>query len=299
MKREATVRNDGARAADRRRVWFITGASSGFGRSLAEAVAEHGDCLVATARDTDDISDLVDAEPERVRALELDVTDRAQVRAAIEEAVAAFGHIDVVVNNAGYGLFGALEEFPEEELRKQFETNVFGVLNVTRTALPHLRRQHSGHLVQMSSLDGVAPIAAGESAYAATKFAVEGFSETLANEVAHLGIKVTIVEPGPSRTDFAGRSPTTKSVENDDYDETVGKALDWFAHLHGTQPGDPDRVARAIIEAVEADEPPLHLALGELALGTIRKKLEERSRELEAWEKLSASTDFDSARPSA
>lgn len=288
----ATSDSNRTEDASRRLVWFVTGASSGLGRALAEAVLERGDRLVATARDTRAISDLAGENLERALALELDVTDHDQVQEVVEEAVAAFGRIDVVVNNAGYGLFGALEEFSEEDLRRQFETNVFGVLNVTRAALPHLRRQRSGHIVQMSSLSGVVPMGAGEGAYAATKFAVEGLSEPLAKEVAHLGVRVTIVEPGPFRTGFAGRSPVTKAVEIEDYAESVGEALEWFQRLDGTQPGDPTRAARAIIEAVMAEKPPLHLPLGEVAFGAIRQKLDERRRELEAWEPLGARTDF-------
>lgn len=203
--REVESMNNDLEAPDGGRVWFVTGTSSGFGRALAEAVLEHGDRLIATARDTSTISDLARTYPERARVLELDVTDRDRVSVVLEEAVSSFGRLDVVVNNAGYGLRGALEEFSEEELRRQFETNVFGVLGVTRAALPHLRRQRSGHVVQMSSVGGVVSTVGG-GVYAGTKFAVEGISEALAKEVAHLGIRVTIVEPGPFRTDFAGRS---------------------------------------------------------------------------------------------
>jgi NAD(P)-dependent dehydrogenase (short-subunit alcohol dehydrogenase family) len=195
--------------------------------------------------------------------------------------VEAFGRIDVVVNAAGYGLFGALEELSLDQWRRQFETNVFGPLNVTRAALPQLRRQRSGHIVQLSSLDGIAPAVAGESAYAASKFALEGLSEVLAKEVAHLGIQVTIVEPGPFRTDFASGA-TAKAVEIDDYQESVGEALRWFEQIAGSQPGDPSKAARAIIAAVEAADPPLRLPLGQEAYEMIRDKLEDQRRELDA-----------------
>src|SRR5919197_3406631 len=183
-------------------VWLITGASSGLGRALAEAVLERGGRVVATARKHERLADLSARHGDRAVAMPLDVADAEQTRAAIAAAVDAFGRIDVVVNNAGYGLFGALEELSDDELRREFETNVFGALNVMRAALPQLRRQRSGHIVQISSLEGVAPAVAGETAYAGTKFAVEGLCEGLAKEVEHLGIRVTIVEPGPIRTEF-------------------------------------------------------------------------------------------------
>jgi NAD(P)-dependent dehydrogenase (short-subunit alcohol dehydrogenase family) len=217
------------------------------------------------------------------------VTDPDEAHAAVGAGLTAFGRLDVVVNNAGYGLFGALEELPGEELRREFETNVFGALNVTRAALPQLRRQRSGHIVQISSLEGIAPIAAGETAYAGTKFAVEGLAEALAKEVAHLGIKVTIVEPGPLRTGF-GAGAIARAPDSDDYAESVGKALAWFEGLSGRQPNDPSRVAAAIIEAVTSPEPPLRLALGTEAVQAIRGKLTSQQRDLDAWEHLSAST---------
>ncbi len=274
----------------RPRTWLITGASSGFGRALTEAALAHGDRVAATARDPAAVEDLQRAAPEVARAIELDVTDRGRAQEAVEEAVRAFGRIDVVVNNAGVGLLGALEELSEEQLRGQFETNVFGVLNVTRAALPQLRRQRSGHVVQMSSVGGVRSNP-GHSIYAATKFALEGMSEGLAKEVAHLGIRVTIVEPGPFRTDFAGRSMTT-AAPIDDYAEVMGPMHELFREMDGTQAGDPALAAEAIIAVVEHDDPPLRLALGGHALATIRSQLEERMRELDAWEALGSPTDY-------
>lgn len=269
--------------------WLITGASSGLGRALAQTVIEHGERVVATARDPEGIADLADAGGTRAIATPLDVTDADQARAAVDAAVAAFDRIDVVVNNAGYGLFGALEELPDADLRREFETNVFGALNVTRAALPQLRRQRAGHLVQISSLEGVAPAVAGESAYAGTKFAVEGLTEALAKDVAHLGIRVTIVEPGPLRTQFAAAA-TTRAPRNTDYHESVGKALQWFEGLAGHQPNDPGRVAAAIIEVVSSPNPPLRLVLGEEAVQAVREKLDAQRHELDTWERLSTST---------
>ncbi len=272
------------------RVWLITGASTGFGRALAEAVLDHGDRVVATARDPAAVEDLARREPERARAIALDVTDRERAREVVATAVEALGRIDVVVNNAGVGLLGAVEELSEDQLRGQFETNVFGVLNVTRAALPQLRRQRSGHLVQMSSVGGVRANP-GHGIYAATKFALEGLSEALAKEVAHLGIRVTIVEPGPFRTDFAGRSMTS-AEPIDDYAEVMGPMQERFGEMDGTQAGDPALAAVAIIAAVEHEHPPLRLALGEHALSTIRSQLDARLGELDAWHALGSRTDF-------
>jgi NAD(P)-dependent dehydrogenase (short-subunit alcohol dehydrogenase family)/ketosteroid isomerase-like protein len=274
------------------RVWFITGASSGLGRALAEAALSRGHRVVATARDPVGVADLEDEHPGRVHTARLDVTNPDEVRAAVDSGLSAFGRLDVVVNNAGYGLFGALEEFSDEELRRAFETNVFGALTVLRTTLPHLRRQRSGHIVQISSLEGVAPLAAGESAYAGVKFALEGVAEVLDKEVAHLGIGVTIVEPGPVRTDFAASS-TAVPPQSADYADSVGKALEWFQDLAGSQPNDPTRVAEAIVDAVEDEDPPLRLALGDEAVAAIRRKLDGQSRELDAWKRLSTTTGFD------
>jgi NAD(P)-dependent dehydrogenase (short-subunit alcohol dehydrogenase family) len=273
-----------------KRVWFVTGASRGFGRALSEAVLARGERLIATARRPEFVDEFRERHPDAL-ALQLDVTDRDRARAAVAEGVERFGRLDVVVNNAGYGHFGAVEELSEEELRGQFEVNLFGVLNVTRAALPQLRAQRAGHIVQMSSLNGIETMVGG-GYYCASKFAVEGLSESLAAEVAHLGIKVTIVEPGPHRTEFAGAASARVAAPIADYAETVGAAREAFADMDGTQPGDPGRAALAIIAAVDADNPPLRLPLGEMALANIRRTLESRLEELEAWRELSASTDL-------
>jgi NAD(P)-dependent dehydrogenase (short-subunit alcohol dehydrogenase family) len=273
------------RAADR--VWFITGSGSGLGRALAEAALDGGEPVVATTRHREDLRDVEKRHPVLVQ--ELDVTDAGQAERAVNAAMDRFGRIDVLVNNAGFGLFGPLEELADEELRREFDTNVFGAINVLRAALPRMRRERAGHIVQISSLEGVAPAVAGEAAYAGSKFAIEGICETLAKDVEHLGIGVTIVEPGPIRTDFAAGA-VAKKPSNPDYNESVGAALEWFADLDGKQPNDPRRVAEAIIEAIGSPEPPLRLALGEEAVQAIREKLDNQTADLVAWEDLATST---------
>jgi NAD(P)-dependent dehydrogenase (short-subunit alcohol dehydrogenase family) len=275
--------------SDGERVWFITGASSGLGRALSERALERGDRVVATARNVDALGEIERRHPDRATGAGLDVTDAGQAHEAIDAAIEAFGRIDVLVNNAGFGLFGPLEELADDDLRREFDTNVFGAVNVIRAALPKLRDQRAGHIVQISSLEGVAPALAGECAYAGTKFAVEGICEALAKEVAHLGIDVTIVEPGPIRTDFAAGA-TAQAPQHADYEESVGKALEWFADLAGKQPNDPNLVAEAIIEAVDTPEPPLRLALGEEAMQAIREKLDGQAADLETWQELGRST---------
>jgi NAD(P)-dependent dehydrogenase (short-subunit alcohol dehydrogenase family) len=271
------------------RVWFITGASSGLGRELANAALERGKRVVATARDLDSLAEFERRSPEQVLTAELDVRDARQARDAVDTAMGDFGRIDVLVNNAGYGLFGALEEISEQDLRREFDTNVFGAVNVIRAVLPVMRGQRSGRIVQISSLEGVAPAVAGESAYSGTKFAAEGIHEALAKEVDHLGIGVTIVEPGPIRTDFASGAAVTEPSDPD-YQQSVGAALEWFADLAGNQPNDPARVAEAIVDALDTDEPPLRLVLGEEAMEAIREKLDAQIADLRAWEELATST---------
>jgi NAD(P)-dependent dehydrogenase (short-subunit alcohol dehydrogenase family) len=275
------------------RVWFLTGASSGFGRALAQAVLERGQCAVATSRHVKDVQPLVDRFPERALALRLDVTDPAAARNAVQEAVARFGHIDVVFNNAGFGYVGAIEELSDKQFREQLEVDLYGVINVTRAALPQFRKQRAGHFVQMSSLNGVEGLV-GAGYYCASKFGVEGFSETLAAEVAHLGIKVTIVEPGPFRTRFLDDESAKWAKPIADYDESVGKSRETLRAMNGKQPGDPARAALAIIRAVEAGEPPLRLPLGKMALDHILAVLRGRLKELDAWADVAAAADFPS-----
>lgn len=279
------------------RVWLITGTSSGFGRAIARVALERGHRVVATARRVEDVADLAsqapEQEPERVRVAALDVTDPAAVRAAVDLAVAEFGRIDVVVNNAGYGSRGAFEEFTEAQVRDQFEVNVFGAFAVTRAVLPVMRVQGSGHVIQMSSLAGVRS-ALGGSVYSATKFALEGMSEGLAAEVADLGIKVTMIEPGPFRTDFAGRSPA-RAEPMPAYAEVLDESRARFAALHGTQPGDPERAARIVVDVADLADPPLRLPLGPSAFDSIRQTLAARRAELDAVEPLGRDTDFPAA----
>ena len=272
------------------RVWLITGTSSGLGRALTQAALDDGDRVVATARSTDRIDDLRRQFPDRAITVALDVTDPGQARKAIDAAIDAFGRIDVLVNNAGYGVLGAVEELTDDELHRQFETNLFGALNVTRAALPQLRHQRSGHIVQLSSLSATVANP-GEGAYVASKAALEGVSESLAKELAPLGIRLTIVQPGPFRTDFAGRS-LEKADPIDDYAETVGAARELLAQLDGNQPNDPARGAAAIIQATKADDPPLHLVLGEYAIDAVRAALDERRDELDAWAAVGSATAF-------
>ena len=273
------------------RVWLITGCSRGLGRTLAEAVLARGDRLVATARDAQSLEPLRQLAPERVRAHALDVNREDRVQAVVAAAIAAFGRIDVLVNNAGYGLAGAVEEVSDAEARAQFETNVFGALSLTRAVLPQMRAQRSGHILQISSAAGFVS-SPGLGLYNASKFALEGYSEALAQEVAPLGIRVTIIQPGPFRTDWAGPSLLTPQHRIAAYADTAHKTIATLNGYSGKQPGDPVRAAAAMIQVVETAHPPLRLPLGEGALGRIRAKLKSVSEELAAWEALTLSTSF-------
>jgi NAD(P)-dependent dehydrogenase (short-subunit alcohol dehydrogenase family) len=273
------------------RSWFITGASSGLGRTLAEQVLASGDRVVATARNVAALEDLTGPGPDDVIRLPLDVTDPEQVRATVAEAVQRAGAIDVLVNNAGHGLIGALEELSDEQIQRILGTNVFGVLRVTRAVLPHMRARRRGHIVQMSSVGGVVGNP-GHALYATSKFALEGMSEALAGEVKPLGIRVTIVEPGPFRTDFAGRSMVF-SDPIDDYRETAAKHIRArFSSQDGQQPNDPARAADAIFKLVDTEDSPLRLPLGPEAVGAIRKKLEKQLADLAAWEAIAVDTRY-------
>lgn len=280
------------------KIWFITGASTGFGRLLAEQVLAAGGSVVATARKPDQIADLTGQYPDRALALALDVTNEVAIEAAVDAAIERFGRVDVLVNNAGYGLAGAIEEATEEEFMPVFETNVFGLIRVTRALLPHLRSQRSGHIVNLSSIAGLIG-SPGWGYYNASKFAVEGFSEALAAEMAPLGVHVTIVEPGPFRTDFLGRSGVEARQRIADYDSTAGKTRQYFHDQAGKQMGDPARAAAAIIMAVESETPPKHLVLGKIAYARMTARLDQWKQELLAWEDVALGADFDLADGSA
>jgi len=273
------------------KTWLVTGASRGFGRQLAEAVLNVGDQLVATARRPEQFDDLVAVHGDRLRTVALDVTNPAAAEAAVKTAVAAFGSLDVVVNNAGYANSAPIEEMAEADFRAQIETNLFGVVNVTRAALPVLRSQRSGTFVQFSSIGGRVGGTPGMGAYQTAKFAVEGFSEVLANEVAPFGVKVIIVEPGAFRTDWQGSSMQLHPV-GPDYEQTVGALNKYRAEHNGNQPGDPARGAKVIIDVVNSDAPPRRLILGADAVKSAREAAAARAAETDQWEIVSQSADF-------
>lgn len=272
-------------------VWFITGCSSGFGRAFAARVLARGQRVVATARDVTALEEFAARHPETCRALALDVTDAAQVKSAIAQTIDSFGRLDVLVNNAGYGLIGAFEELSPGEIAANFATNFFGALEVIRAALPALRAQRGGHIVNISAAAAISNYA-GFSIYGAGKAALESVSEALALELAPLGIKVTIVQPGPFRTDFVRRSLTRAGNEIADYERTSGKFRRLLETIDGKQPGDPDKAAEAIIAAVESGTPPLRLVLGKYAHDKVRRKVAATERELSAWEPVSLRTGF-------
>jgi NAD(P)-dependent dehydrogenase (short-subunit alcohol dehydrogenase family) len=273
------------------RVWFITGASRGFGALIAEAALKSGDAVVATARDPATVIARL-GQQERLLALRLDVTSEAEAHAAAGEAVKKFGRIDILVNNAGYGLLGAVEEASAAETERLFGTNVFGVLDVTRAVLPHMRRQRAGHIINVSSVGGYAGYP-GWGVYGATKFAVEGISEALAAEVAPLGIKVTVVEPGFFRTDFLDESSLSRTAQQiEDYHASVGKTRAHAADFNHGQRGDPRKLAGAFIRLVNAESPPLRLPLGSDTVERIEAKNAFVAKELAQWRDVATSTDF-------
>jgi NAD(P)-dependent dehydrogenase (short-subunit alcohol dehydrogenase family) len=275
-------------------VWLITGSSRGLGRSLAEAVLEAGHRLVATARNPSQLVDLVDRHGDRVRTIGLDVTDSKAANAAIKTAVDTFGRLDVLVNNAGYGNVDAIEDTSIDEFRAQIETNLFGVINVTKAAIPVMREQKAGHIIQFSSVGGRIG-AVGRAPYSAAKWGVEGFSEVLTKEVGPLGIKVTIIEPGGFRTDFAGASTTIRDGRPE-YDATVGAVARFQRDYNGKQPGDPVRAAAAILHIATLDAPPLRLLLGTDASNAVEKNDLAKIEADRKWRELSVSTDFKSGQ---
>ena len=273
------------------RVWLITGASTGFGRQLAKTLISRGERVAATARDVAAIKDLGQLS-DHVLTARLDVTDQETIRDAVEATITRFGRIDVLVNNAGHGLIGALEELSDAQLRAVLETNVFGVAAVTRAVLPTMRAQRGGHIVQLSSVGGIVGNP-GHAAYATSKFALEGMSEALAGEVAPFGIRVSIVEPGPFRTEFAGRSMSFADPIADYQDTPAGTLRTRFRAQDGVQPNDPVRAAEAIITLVDRADSPLRLPLGPEAATRIRAKLTGQLADLAAWEEISLDTRYE------
>ncbi|MPY30023.1 SDR family NAD(P)-dependent oxidoreductase [Streptomyces adustus] len=277
------------------RTWLITGGSQGLGKALVLAALEAGDNVVVTSRKPEALASLKAEHPERLEAMELDVTSASQSRNVVDAAVERFGSVDVVVNNAGYATSGSIEDFPEDEFRAQIDANLYGVVNMTRAVLPVMRHQRSGHIVQISSIGGRVGGTPGLGAYQTAKFAVEGFSEVLANEVAPFGVKVTIVEPGGIRTGWAAGAAEPSGPITADYEGTVGRWLARFAEYAGNEPGDPDRMARAVIDVVGAEEPPRRLLLGSDALGIAVSSEEGRLAEANKWAEVSRSTDYPAA----
>jgi NAD(P)-dependent dehydrogenase (short-subunit alcohol dehydrogenase family) len=272
------------------KVWFVTGASSGFGRAIVEEALARGERVVATARDTRSLADLAAKAPERVHVVRLDVTDGEALRAAIASALARFGAIDVLVNNAGYGLVGAVEETSDAELRAAMATMFFGAAALTRALLPHMRERRTGTIVQLTSMGGITT-APGYSAYCAAKHALEAFSEALAAEVKPFGVRVLIVEPGAFRTQLFGAG-FRAMPEMSAYAETVGPTRKMSTDLHGAAAGDPAKAAKAIADAVDAGAPTLRLPLGPDALEWIRKKLASVLDDVERTEAVARATGF-------
>jgi len=270
-------------------VWFITGCSTGFGRELATYVLERGYRTVVTARNPDEVNDV--AAKGHALVLNLDVTDQIQINTAIKTAEAEFGHIDVLVNNAGIGYFAAVEESEENQVRRMFEVNLFGLSRMIQAALPGMRRRREGFIVNISSVGGLRSFPS-LGYYNASKFAVEGLSEALWQEVEPLGIKVMLVEPSGFRTDWAGRSANESKLQIDDYAATAGEVRSEIRAFSGRQPGDPVRAAHAIVEAVESTHPPHHLLLGNDAYEGATAKLEELRKEFTMWETVSRGADF-------
>ncbi len=276
-------------------VWLITGCSTGFGRELAKLVLARGWHAVVTARDAARVADLAAGAEDRTLALPLDVTKPEHVAAAVAGAEARFGRVDVLVNNAGYGYQASVEEGEEEEIRAQFDANVFGLFALTRAVLPVMRAQRSGHIINITSVAGLIGFP-GSGYYAATKHAVEGWSDALAAEVGPLGLRVTCVEPGPFRTDWAGRSLVQTPSRIADYAETAGARMKTTAEISGTQAGDPVRAAEAMIRLTESASPPRHLVLGAFGFEAVTERLRARLTEIEASEAVSRGADFPAER---
>jgi NAD(P)-dependent dehydrogenase (short-subunit alcohol dehydrogenase family) len=275
-------------------VWFITGCSTGFGRELAKLVIARGWPTVVTARNKASVEDLVAAAPKTALAVSLDVTDAGQIAAAVKQAEERFGRIDVLVNNAGYGYQASIEEGEESEIRAQFDANVFGLFAMTRAVLPLMRKQKKGHVINITSVAGLVGFP-GSGYYAASKHAVEGFTDALAVEGAPIGIKATCVEPGPFRTDWAGRSLKQTPSHIAEYAETVAARMKTTSANSGQQQGDPVRAGEAMIRITETDNPPRHLVLGEFGYNAVTDRIKQRLTQIEAWREASVGADFPKA----
>lgn len=272
-------------------VWLITGCSTGFGRALAKELLENRYRVAVTARNIDQIRDLADAYPETAIALTLDVTIPTQIKEAVDATITRFGQIDVLVNNAGIGYFAAIEESEDEEVRKMFEINVFGLARMTQEVLPYMRKRKSGHILNIASIGGLRSFPA-VGFYNATKYAVDGLSESLHKEVSPLGIKVTIIAPSGFRTDWAGRSAKNSAISIEDYASTAGKNKGDIRGYSGNQPGDPVKAAKAMILVTETENPPLRLLLGKAALKGARIKLDELKHDFDTWADVTEGADF-------
>jgi NAD(P)-dependent dehydrogenase (short-subunit alcohol dehydrogenase family) len=273
------------------KVWFITGCSTGFGRYLAEEALAKGYNVVVAARNTNDVQDIVANYPHTSLVVKLDVTVADQIKESVAATIAKFGQIDVLVNNAGIGYFGAVEESEDAQVRQMFEINVFGLAHMTQAVLPQMRTQRSGHILNIASIGGLRSFP-GIGFYNATKYAVDGLSEALSKEVAPLGIKVTIVAPSGFRTDWAGRSANDSKIVIEDYASTAWYNQGDIRGYSGNQPGDPVRAAKAMIQVVEAENPPLRLLLGVAALKGARIKLDELKHDFDTWAEVTEGADF-------
>lgn len=273
-----------------KKVWLITGCSTGFGRALAQELLKNDYYVAVTARKIADIEDIVASKPEQAEAIVLDVTNKQQITQAVTQTINRFGTIDVLVNNAGIGYFGAIEESEDDEVRKMFDINVFGLGDMIKAVLPIMRKNKSGHIINIASIGGLMSFPA-IGYYNATKYAVDGLSEALYKEVAPLGIKVTIIAPSGFRTDWAGRSAKNTATQIEDYQVSAHKNQETIRGYSGNQPGDPVKAAQAIIKVTEVEQPPLRLLLGAAALKNGRIKLQELAHDFDTWEETTVGAD--------
>lgn len=274
-----------------KRVWLITGCSTGFGRELVKVVAENGEIAIGTVRNEEQISGLEQINPELVKGIVLDVQKQDTIDQALDFISKEYGRVDVLVNNAGYGTLGPIEETDEEEVLRQFDVNVFGCVRMMKLVLPFMRKQRSGHILNITSIAGLNGFP-GVGIYNGSKFALEGIGEALAAETKHLGIRVTNVEPGPFRTDWAGRSATFNESKIEDYNESANKNMDSIREVSGNQIGDPVKAVNAMFELTKLENPPVHLPLGGPAYKRVNIKLQEMKEELDQYEFLGRPTDY-------